>query len=520
MAVLSTLYHRYSVVDNWDDWSHWAVQAKNIFYTGKFPCAAGNSISLYLDYFPGIQIWEAFYMKIGNLFSDARLFVSYNMAIYIVFSGIISSVKNKKQAFLLAVVLVFSRNLFMFHAITSVTMDLFLSALLGYGLWLICSRKYNTVELLMTVSMLSLSKQVGCLFALILLAILFMELLIGWKRNNKSENLLYLKRLILCTFAEMAVVITWTMVKKLYGVTDTSSGMYKELLKTGIVNYINQLEEWHMDGFKNFWICFFNYKIVPTDSNTVFYLTPWIKVPAIVYILGLIAFMIYLSKNLNYKIYVVNILLILSGIAYALFLSSLYLLNFSVGEVGCLSSFRRYVGTYLLAVYFLEIGIFFTIDIKEGMSYNIIRCILIAVMLIIPNNTVSNFYYGLFSVSEQAHRREEYDAMQEKLYKAEELLDAIPEDNSQIVLDNASIVAVSEWNYLCFPAKVRLWGSVGGLWDSDDYLIMDSDYRDFTQIEEFKPYFQDGEPVDGGLYKIIRANDSYKFEQVDGFIWK
>src|SRR6266511_4436528 len=72
---ISLLWHRYRVVKTWDELAQWALTVKNSFELDKFATVI-ESNAIYRDYPPASGLFHYFWMKVGNLFIDSRLYIS------------------------------------------------------------------------------------------------------------------------------------------------------------------------------------------------------------------------------------------------------------------------------------------------------------------------------------------------------------------------------------------------------------------------------------------------------------
>lgn len=391
LLVISVIYHRNTVVTSWDDLAGWAAETKNMFYNNKFPCAAGNTISRYTDYLPGVQLFSVIWMKVGNVFNDSRLFVSYNMLAYIFLSAFLTNIRGKSKIVIFSLILAVAPNAFlanMWSMLSTLQIDTMVAAMFGYLLYLIYSEEYDVIELYAGVIMLCLSKQVGCLFGLVVVGLLCIKQIYQMViKKNESGRVLYV---IIGEF--LFIVSSWFVVKKKYNVVSTGSGVYKEILDQGI-EYFSTLEQWKIEGFKNFWKSIIKFDIIDITSQTAYYISPFLKVSGIVWIILILIGLILISKKYCKRIsYFYNVLLVLGFLAYTMFISSLYLLNFSKGENAVLSSAGRYVGTYLMAMYLLIFGIIFRHS-KETML-NVVNIVFGIMGLTFPCNNLSSILVG------------------------------------------------------------------------------------------------------------------------------
>lgn len=276
----------------------------------------------------------------------------------------------------------------MWSMLSTLQIDTMVAAMFGYLLYLIYSEEYDVIELYAGVIMLCLSKQVGCLFGLVVVGLLCIKQIYQMViKKNESGRVLYV---IIGEF--LFIVSSWFVVKKKYNVVSTGSGVYKEILDQGI-EYFSTLEQWKIEGFKNFWKSIIKFDIIDITSQTAYYISPFLKVSGIVWIILILIGLILISKKYCKRIsYFYNVLLVLGFLAYTMFISSLYLLNFSKGENAVLSSAGRYVGTYLMAMYLLIFGIIFRHS-KETML-NVVNIVFGIMGLTFPCNNLSSILVG------------------------------------------------------------------------------------------------------------------------------
>lgn len=515
MTIVSMAYHHNSVVSSWDDLADWAAATKNMFYTNQFACAAGNTISRYLDYLPGVQMFSYIWLKIGNIFSDTRLFVSYNMLAYIFFAPFLSHIEGKVKTILFSVVLICAPNLFLANGwsmLWTLQIDTMVAAIFGYLLYIVYTGKYDEWELYAGVFILCLSKQVGVLFALVIAGILLIREVNGIclkkkDNRNKRELLIYLGVILF-------VVGSWGYVKRANHVINTGSNVYQLLFKQGF-SYFKTLEPYQIKGFMDFWKCFMQYDQINETSQTAYYMTPYFKVSGVVWLILLLISMIWCSRKYGEKIVWYYHVLLLAGFAgYIVFISSLYLINFSPGENAILSSAGRYVGTYYLSAYLLLIGLYLETNKKEKINADVVLMIILGIVL--PCGNMHSTHVGGLTSEIRAEKNYQTKERQKLLQQMEQVMNAVGTE-ANIIMDNGTILDNARCNYLLFPNKVALWGYIWQIEPQHTHIILNNETNslDAEFVSKYGDYFENGQIVDKGIYSIDRSDGNIKMHYID-----
>lgn len=327
-------------------------------------------------------------------------------------------------------------------------------------------------------------------------------------KKNESGRVLYV---IIGEF--LFIVSSWFVVKKKYNVVSTGSGVYKEILDQGI-EYFSTLEQWKIEGFKNFWKSIIKFDIIDITSQTAYYISPFLKVSGIVWIILILIGLILISKKYCKRIsYFYNVLLVLGFLAYTMFISSLYLLNFSKGENAVLSSAGRYVGTYLMAMYLLIFGIIFRHS-KETML-NVVNIVFGIMGLTFPCNNLSSILVGGVMPEVREYKKEVYQERRELQEKMDIVMNIVGND-ANIIMDNGFYVDNARYNYLLFPNKVALWGYIWQLNSNYTHIILNDDTNALNEefVNTYGEYFGESEIVDGGIYKIDFVEEKVILEYV------
>ena len=62
----------------WDEFSHWALTIKNMYYTDELSTSA-NAITFYKTYPPAMALWQYFFVKLSDTYHEGVVYYAYNM---------------------------------------------------------------------------------------------------------------------------------------------------------------------------------------------------------------------------------------------------------------------------------------------------------------------------------------------------------------------------------------------------------------------------------------------------------
>lgn len=503
--IVSIIWHRYDTVSTWDELAQWALAAKNTFLNDKFACDITVSNKGYQDYPPAIELFHYFWLKSGNGYKDGSLYVSMNMLILIFIVPALEKINfNSPLKIIVSCIFILLTPYALFPwAYSRLMVDAILGILFG---WLLATyymnrEKINSFFFLACsegLFVLPLIKKSGIFFVIIFLVLIIIDQI----KNKKSLEILLL-------------MLPAMISKLLWGYELAKVESEKTFSLEDPLERINDAAVWQKEGFTNFFKALFNYKAIEETSQTVYNIGV-IKVSAIVWIILLIAITFLILKLYNWrgKIFVIGIVICM--FIYILSCSFLYLLSFSEGEVLILSSFSRYINTYLVAMLILNITLFINYYSESELrkeKWILAVFVFYCLSIYIPRdmNPISYYSNKLFVDKKSEYiRRSEYEEYMVRLKRY------LP--NDAILHNFNGDIAAS--NYCLTPIKVK-----SPIWQSGDFEW----YRSYAEIlgythvffegtfgsvetVEFKKQFGDlfineNEILDFSLYEVIWVND-------------
>ncbi len=433
-------------VNEWDEFSHWALAVKNMFNLDNLGLGNDSTI-LFKDYLSGTSIFQYFCMKISGTYKESMLYIGMDIMILSLLIPITNLFKQKNNylQYILYIILFFFPTIFYPTIYLSLYVDGILGLTFSYALY---SYYVNRKETLSKFDLFNLYTSLTMLvfikdFGLILMLIVYMIILIDnmFIRNKFKLNLKEIwknnKSIILSIVFPLLIKITWIITLKINNISGKSAG---SVLKT-LLNLINlKIEPYQISTIKNFINATFLSKLAGTFL-TITYLMLFV----IIIVLGYIIINNIKEKHKkSMKILVIST--ILGFIVYATLLLLAYLSVFSEYEAITIASFTRYMNTYCLGTLFLYIVILiftFKDDVKKSNNFVIILLLIFIInfdvtpLIIMSTNKLENN-------RNYASMRGKY---QELIYKTNKHLKA---------KDNLYFIATDTNGYEYYIAKYEL----------------------------------------------------------------
>lgn len=510
MLLIAIFQNRYKYPHTWDELAQWAVSPKYLYMTDKFGAFAGSNC-FYPDYPPASALFHYVWMQIGNSFEDHRLYISMAVLLSVFLIPFLSKFNIRNDIFknvLACVGIYVSMFSFYSNAYTSLTVDCLLGVCFAYIIYLEYWEENVFVKrlgVILAVFVLTITKESGIIFSVIALIIIFAKELIEMKRDGiKKISVFYIiLSLVSCLFSKLS----WNF----YCNVNSISGTWNHEISSDI---IENLQEYQLTGFKNYFIALFKYDILEDTSQTVFHLGVF-NVPCIVWIVLFIAAIVILWKKLDKQLKCLYAIFMTGLLLYIVAVSKLYLTSFGEGEVAHLSSFSRYLGTYLLAIYLCILFNFFASWGNEIYLY--------LLFILLPHIVVSNtFLYeiNILNTKEEQEAYYDWEKFKNRMCKLNNYI----EPGSIIHVFNGDIVGS---NYALTPTFVAspIWQAEDFSWFRSFASSLDYQYVFFDTIngtiendefiELYSDIFNNSEPImDNGIYQVYYLNDDPKLKFV------
>lgn len=386
-----------------DEFSHWGLMAKDMFYYNSLP-KHWNSTILLTYYPPFMAVIEYYFTYINGFFSDSFCYVGYQVVLLSCLIIICKNV-NKRNKIIVPGFLAVIAVLLMFYeeAFSTLMVDTALAVLTAYTLICYFSEKrsiFNVLRILGGLSALVFTKPTGVILAGLITLIMIGDNLFKWCRERKKV----LRNLVvsgICTIFVCLLYLIWqiylstpvkaeplpiTMVnegveqeEQVYINITNASGITIEKVKN---LFLGQGQEYQYETISRY-----IQKVLNGNSfkikNFEFSYLDLLLLMLVISWLG--SQLIKNEENEN-NLFYFGILCTFAGLGYAAFLLVTYLFTFSVSDALALAHHERYlaswIGGVLIALWAL---IFMKATEEEKSSSNVIgRCLIcMSIVLIV-----------------------------------------------------------------------------------------------------------------------------------------
>lgn len=350
----------------WDEYSHWGVMVKEMLRLDKLYSSELSTLMVHKDYPPMISIYELFYTKLTFVFKEETLIKTlhlFNASLIIPFidnnvckKNIIKSVTAILSMFL--IILLFDQH----DIINTIYIDYTVSLLTAYMLSIVFIEennltKFNIINLIIGLSFLILSKQIGLPFCLMIIFLFILKTILKTKPNKSM-----IINILLVTIIPIIFFFGWNKyVSKL--------DIEKQFVISNVIE--KRVEPWQKEALNNYLIAIKNRSL----------LTSYIKL-SYIFLLIIVLLLLYLvcKKIYNKKeIIILGSTYTLGFIGYFLVMLGLYTTSFGPYEGVILASFDRYMPSFVL----ICISSIYMIYIKNSSLKKTL--IILTILLLIQN---------------------------------------------------------------------------------------------------------------------------------------
>lgn len=340
----------------WDEFSHWGLAAKDMFYSDDFAKHAGSTVYL-KSYPPVATLIEYFFCYTNRLYSDHMVYVGFQFLGISLLSVGFSVVKEKKQIILTALILIFLPVIFFYDVSNSIYADPLLAFAVAYIL--VCYYNgektfFNLVRICMGLFILTLTKDTGVVLAGVLTLIMLGDVVYKqWlekKFNWKQIVLPICGTAWICMlffvwqgYLRVPVEIIGQSAGASVGVAGAIDN--SRISVTGIIDLFRGEDGgYRYQVIKNFITRIFSEETFNFDIFALSFIDISIILLLIALIIG--------TRNEESKIFSsFGILTFIAGTIYCVFLLITYLFAFSEREALLGSSFERYSASWVCGVF-------------------------------------------------------------------------------------------------------------------------------------------------------------------------
>ncbi len=352
----------------WDEYSHWGLAAKDMYYFNAFSKHMGTTVML-TRYPPFVTLAEYFFNYTNALFSQSLLYAAFQTILLCILSIILKAVNKKKSYTATALIMIVGVPvIFFYDAYNCIYVDVLLAALVTYVLFCYFSEKpslFNWIRIGTGLFALTLTKEAGVVLAGILSLIIIADTLWRqWKERRMHiralSGPLVTMVIVFCAFFSWQLYSRMPMeqinVEKINAesevLIDDSNNTQNTISASGItvegvVSFLKgEGAAYQYNVIKNY--------IKAIFSDNVYQLGPvsfsYIDMFMLLFMAGCLISYTAGAGDDHKKFVSYTFLTFTFGLIYVVFLLITYLFSFSEREALILHSYTRYLGSYLCGV--------------------------------------------------------------------------------------------------------------------------------------------------------------------------
>lgn len=353
----------------WDEYSHWGLAVKDMFYYDSFAKHYNTTVIL-PRYLPFSTLVEYFFVFANGLFSQELLYVAYQTTLLSVLILICRPACGRRKYLIPAVsIIVFVPIIFFIDVYNSIYVDSLLAVLMAYVLICYFSEKmswFNMFRIVGGLFALTMTKDAGAVIAGLVVLIMFADSL---HRQMGSGKISVRKLLfpVICLAFVLGFFLSWQLYMHIpvnvpiqetlesidaeaeterdaatvsYTGTVSASGLTPQ----GIIDLLQgNAPEYKYQSVKNFITAIFDNETFWFGSIGISYVDLYIMVLVIIGILYYFDFWGETSR----RMFSFGIFTLVGALCYGAFLEIMYIFAFSKDEALLLSSNTRYLGSYI-----------------------------------------------------------------------------------------------------------------------------------------------------------------------------
>ena len=479
----------------WDEFSHWGMMLREMLRLDKFYSVEASNLMVHKDYPPIMSIFELFWTKLcGGVFKEvlaerAVHTLTLSMILPFIFEKILAKKEILKTIFIsilatfavALVILLFDKHGVMQTIYNDYTMAIVVAYLIAA---IVLSKKIDGFIIFQTFiggCFLVLLKQMGLPLYLMVVCFLVIMMIVRKVKNWKK-----IVGTIVLMIAPILLLLIWNKftagVAKQFDLSSISLSSFFKMLIT------HEDDGWQLYTIKNF-IKSFAQEGISTSAIPLSFFQGLILASG----LFVLVYKMF-KKNLGKKEMVtLGIILIIGAIGYTATMMILYVFSFGSYEGPILTSYERYMGTYLMICFAVILFILVYRTSESGQNSKIAVATLALAIFITPTN-YARIYPKIFN-----SEPEPYSVI------AKEIKENIPEEDPKIlfIYENFKISYGYYMQYYFNPIKITA-GDISNLKSIESYDYVYVFNMDHEDLEKYCSS-TDGtcEIKENTLYKVI-----------------
>ncbi|MBP3920867.1 MAG: hypothetical protein J6D28_04805 [Bacilli bacterium] len=511
----------------WDEFSHWAYDAKVTIDNAKITLYTGMNFSTY-SLPPLLTLWH-YFVSIFNGYSESNLYIGLSIFIFIYMMPTFMFINKKKLGLLttiLYVIAIYGFN-YLFDGAYSYSI-LYADLAMGFLgtsaliLYFYCkieniNNKYILPLILVCISLI---KSSGFVLAFTILLLIYLIDFFDFK-NRKLNLIKFIKKYCISILLICIILIIWYLCVNLSSdLNDYKFTLLPISLQSNIGLKLN----------KEFLLKFFTATVNSFDDGILF---SFIRINLFPFLMILFACICYFNKKVFKDDYIkYNISFVFSYIIFFLLTALSLFVMFSIYEAGELKSFGRYLNCYHLMLVNYVLFMFAYLISKNHRYKNCFNIFLLTIIMFIPFIKLSSF------CTDFASRYETESLSNSRKNAFHEIIKNVPEDSKVFVINQQDIDdMMTLWyaRFYCYPRKVSAHNGAinwkiltkSNEWDLQDWGFTFDKFKKHLMEYKFEYLFLfsiTDEFVDGMSKEfdiepyVIENNKLFKISEVDSEI--
>lgn len=470
---------------HWDEYSHWGLAAKDMFYYDELSNHLGSSVLL-KRYPPFSTLIEYFFSYTYEVFSEEIVYVAYLSLICSLLAYFFRNItwRTWKSAVVSIIVIALLPGFFFGSIVYGILVDFLMAILTAYVLMCYYCEKMSVYNILCiggAMMGLVLTKEIG----LVLAGLLFLLILVDtfWKRiANKSKLFINWKEnLPIILFAILIGGAFWIWQSYISIPVISESGEAADKIKgavsasgislKGILDIITfKASEYKYEAIK----AFFRVSVL-TGVYKIWRIgfSYW-GIGAIILILSCVFYKKEDSPGKKHNFLSFGILNCCVLLGYALFLLTTYLFSFTSVEALQVTSHERYLGTCICGVFLAFIGLVIQNSLEDGVCQsgkkimNRVTAIICLLLVIgVPINSI-------FPAQEKSYITE---GTMEEFRQIEEVVRCFADKDESVYYVCSNTSGLSYFIFSVFMSPMEATGYRGwDIYSSEDMLNKEIQY--------------------------------------------
>lgn len=364
---------------SWDEFSHWGPMVKEMLRLNKLYSVAESVLSVHKDYPPAVPLFETIWCKLCGGYKETYLYRSLQtLMLSLYFPALVKFDWKRTPSFFFKMLLILMAVLLVNLVViageagfyTTIYIDCLLGLMLAYCVSLILFeqriRKFSIFNLTVALTFLLLTKQMGIMFFLLILAIFVVNIFMVQRDSsfghqnqqlNKRTTLPLVAGFLGIAVIPYAAMTIWNKYASFHEITRQFNISDIHITQLPGIALGTAGEVFQHEALNNFLKAFLNDTFV--DRPLAFTYWQLLFVAAIIFFVVARYGKDVFRKN---QIHAVNIMLCLGALAYAAGMMLLYVFCFGSYEGPILASYVRYLNTYWFALCALAMMLFLYIE--------------------------------------------------------------------------------------------------------------------------------------------------------------